>query len=201
MVLVGGLGAIAMISQRRWLRLLTTMVLELTRGSATLVVLFWAFYVLPRFGLEFPPVVVGVAVLGVIEACYAAEVFRGSLVAVPKGQWEAARTSGISGLALLRRIILPQALPLIISPLGNLTIQLLKFTSLLSFISIRDLTSRALQLRYHLGHSALIFGCLIVVYFILARAIQFAVQRIEHRFAIKGRGRELPELLLAVEGA
>lgn len=173
----------------RSIRWLCTGVVETFRGTATLVMLFWAFYVLPQFGVTLTPTVTGVAVLGVAEACYASEIVRGSLLSVPSGQWEAAHVLGLRGRHRMVRVILPQALPAMVAPFGNLTIALLKFTALLSFIGVRDLTSRAKDVRYEIGHSVLVFGLLLVVYYLLSSGIGFAFRLLERRVAVVGRGR------------
>src|SRR6516225_5625132 len=87
-------------------------VIELFRGSSALVQLFWAFYVLPLFGLTLSPLVCGVVVLGFNGGSYMSEVVRAGLDAVPKGQREAALALGLPPRYRLFRIVLPQALPL-----------------------------------------------------------------------------------------
>jgi polar amino acid transport system permease protein len=143
-------------------------VIELFRGSSSLVQLFWAFYVLPFFGINLPAMVVGVAVLGLNSGSYFSEVVRAGLNAVPKGQYEAALTLGFSAPYRFFRIIVPQALPIIIPPFGNALITMLKFTALVSLVTIQDLTFRAGLVSTSTGQSGLIYGMVLVTYFILA---------------------------------
>ena len=103
-------------------------VIELFRGSSSLVQLFWAFYVLPFFGINLPALLAGVLVLGLNEGSYFSEVVRAGLNAVPAGQREAAVTLGFSPGYRFFRIILPQALPVMIPPFGNALVTTLKFT-------------------------------------------------------------------------
>ncbi|MER7004792.1 ectoine/hydroxyectoine ABC transporter permease subunit EhuC [Dactylosporangium sp. NPDC000555] len=170
----------------RWL---CTGVVETFRGTATLVMLFWAFYVMPQFGVTLSPMFTGVVVLGVAEACYASEIVRGSLLSVPRGQWEAAHVLGLRGWRRMVRVILPQAVPTMVPPFGNLSIALLKFTALLSFISVHDLTGRAQDVRYEIGQSVLVFGFLLVIYYLLSSTIAFAFRLLEKRVMVTGRGR------------
>src|SRR3546814_12809856 len=82
---------------------------DLFRGTSALVQLFWLFFVLPHFGLTLEPLTVAVAALGLNVGAYGAEVVRGAIDAVPRGQWEATIALNMSRMEALRRIILPQA--------------------------------------------------------------------------------------------
>ncbi|MPZ26110.1 MAG: ABC transporter permease subunit [Micromonosporaceae bacterium] len=165
------------------------LVVGLFRGTSTFVMLFWAFYVLPQFGVTLTPIVTGVLVLGITEGCYLAEGVRGSLASVTRGQAEAARVLGLSPWQTMARVVLPQALPTMIAPIGNFTIALLKFTSLLSFISVQDLTSRMQSLRYQVGDSIVLFGVLLVVYYLLSTALGWLFRYLERRASVRGTGR------------
>jgi len=158
-------------------------VIELFRGSSALVQLFWAFYVLPLFGLSLPPMVCGVLVLGLNEGSYMSEVVRAGLDAVPKGQREAAVALGLPARYRLFRIVLPQALPLMIPPFGNELITMLKFTALVSLVTIQDLSFRASLIGDTLGRSAPIFALTIVVYFVLALILGGLVRLLERAVA------------------
>jgi polar amino acid transport system permease protein len=155
-------------SKFRALRWPAGFVIELFRGSSSLVQLFWAFYVLPFFGINLPALFAGVLVLGINEGSYFSEVVRASLEAVAPGQREAAVTLGFSPLYRFFRITVPQALPLILPPFGNALITMLKFTSLVSLVTIQDLSFRANLAATSLGESASVYGLIIVIYFILA---------------------------------
>ena len=165
-------------------------VIELFRGSSALVQLFWAFHVLPLFGLSLPPFVCGVVVLGLNEGSYMSEVVRAGLEAVPKGQREAAVTLGLPAHYRLFRIILPQALPLMVPPFGNELITMLKFTALVSLVTIQDLSFRATLIGDTVGQSGPIFGLTIVVYFVLALILGGLVRLLERAVA-RGAGRHL----------
>jgi polar amino acid transport system permease protein len=165
-------------------------IIELFRGSSALVQLFWAFYVLPLFGLTLPPLACGVLVLGLNEGSYMSEVVRAGLDAVPKGQREAAVALGLPARYRLFRIILPQALPLMIPPFGNELITMLKFTALVSLVTIQDLSFRAGLIGDTLGESGPIFGLTIIVYFVLALILGSLVRLLEHAVARRA-GRHL----------
>jgi polar amino acid transport system permease protein len=166
-----------------------SLVVGLFRGTSTFVMLFWAFYVLPQFGVTLTPIVTGVLVLGITEGCYLSEGVRGALASVAKGQTEAAQVLGLRPWQTMARVVLPQALPTMIAPIGNFTIALLKFTALLSFISVQDLTSRMQSLRYQVGDSIELFGVLLVVYYLLSTTIGWLFRYLERRASVRGTGR------------
>jgi polar amino acid transport system permease protein len=130
-------------SQLGLLRWPAGFVIELFRGSSALVQLFWAFYVLPMFGINLPPMVAGIMVLAINEGAYFSEVVRSGLNAVPPGQREAAVTLHLPLRYRFFRIILPQALPVMIPPFGNALVTMLKFTALVSLVTIQELSFSA----------------------------------------------------------
>ena len=128
------------------LRWLATGYIEIFRGTSALVQLFWLYFVLPQFGVELSAMTVAILGLELHVGADGAEIVRGTVGAVPKAQWEAATALNLGGMRTVRRIIMPQALTAMIPPWGNLMIELLKLTSLVSFITLADLTFRAQQL-------------------------------------------------------
>lgn len=182
----------------RWL---ATGIVEFFRGTSALVQLFWAFYVLPFFGLTLPPYLVGILVLGLNQGSYGSEIVRGSIAAVPKGQLDAARALRMPPMSRLRRVVLPQALPIMIPPFGNMAISMLKFTSLLSAVTVQDLTSRAQRTRTDIGESALVFGSILIVYFVLSLILSSITRLIERRVTIEGKYRSRPDKPVTAAGA
>jgi polar amino acid transport system permease protein len=166
-------------AQSPLLRLPAGFVIELFRGSSALVQLFWAYYVLPYFGINLPALAAGVLVLGLNEGSYFSEVVRAGINAVSAGQREAALTLGFSPAYRFFRITLPQALPLMIPPLGNALVTMLKFTSLVSLVTIQELSFRANLVATSLGQNAAVYGLIIVIYFVLALLLGSAVQVLE----------------------
>jgi polar amino acid transport system permease protein len=157
--------------------------IEFFRGSSALVQLFWAFYILPLFGLTLPPFTSGVLVLGINAGAYMSEVVRAGLEAVPKGQHDAAVALGLPARYRFFRIILPQALPLMVPPFGNELITMLKFTALVSLVTIQDLSFRASLIGDTLGDNAAVFGLAIIVYFVLALILAGLVSLLERAVA------------------
>jgi polar amino acid transport system permease protein len=177
-------------------RTIARVVIEFFRGTSLLVQLFWLFYALPLWGYQLDPVEVGVVAFGLNFGAYGAEVVRGSINAVPKAQWEGATALSLSASQRMRRVILPQALPLMIPPFGNLLIQLLKSTPLVFLVTLTDLTAVADQYRASEGTEGFIFGLLLVVYFLLAYVLTLAMRFLEARAKARlGRREELREVL------
>ena len=174
-------------------------VIEVFRGTSLLVQLFFLFFVLPLppFNLELPPVLVGIIGLGLNYGAYGAEVVRGSINAVPRGQWEATTALSLSRTQRMWRVIFPQAWALMIPSLANLLIQLLKGTAVVYLITIVDLTAQLNKLRidtdvffaYSLG---------LVIYFIVAYILTIAMNALEARAKHRlGQGTRLREAIAA----
>jgi polar amino acid transport system permease protein len=177
-------------------RTIARVVIELFRGTSLLVQLFWLYYALPLLGYRFDPVEVGVVAFGLNFGAYGAEVVRGSINAVPRAQWEGAIALSLSPFQRMRRVILPQAWPLMIPPFGNLLIQLIKSTPLLFLITLVDLTAVADQYRAAEGKEAFIFGLLLVIYFLLAYVSTLFLHFLEARAKARlGQREELREIL------
>lgn len=153
--------------------------IEIFRGTSALVQLFWFYYVLPLFGLALPAMLAGILVLALNSGAYGAEVVRGAVQAVPAGQREAAVALNLTPLQILRRIVLPQALPAMLPPAGNLFIELLKNTALVSLITIADLTFRAQLLRADTLRTMEIFSLVLLIYFAVALGITGVVRALE----------------------
>jgi polar amino acid transport system permease protein len=175
-------------SKTRFLRLPAGFAVEVLRGSSAIAQLFWAFYVLPYFGVELSPFVAGVAVLGLNGGAYFSEVVRAAFASVPKGQTEAAIALNLSAWFRLRRIILPQALPLMVPPFGNALIDMLKFTALLSLVTIQELAYRADAIRSVLAEAGPVYGIALLLYFAMSLSFAAIVQQLE-RLANRWAGR------------
>ena len=135
----GLLLAIGKLGQSRLIRGLASVYIEVVRGTPALLQLFYIYFVLPSFGLRFNPFVAGVVGLTINYSAYLAEVYRAGIEAVAHGQVEAARALGMSRRKMLRIVILPQAVRIVVPPLGNYFISLFKDTSLVSIVTVKEL--------------------------------------------------------------
>jgi len=155
--------------------------IEIFRGTSLLVQLFWLFYALPLLGVRFTPIFTGVLGLSLNIGAYGAEVVRGAVLAVPREQLEAAKALNLTPARTLRRIVLPQALVEMMPPFGNLAIQNLKDTALVSMITIGDLTFQAQQLRNMTLDSVPIYTLSLLLYFAMALVLMAFMRWLEHR--------------------
>ncbi len=166
--------------------------IEIFRGTSLLVQLFWLYFALPVAGqaigidLRLPPVAAGVLALSLNIGAYGAEVVRGAIQSVSKDQYEAARALNFTPRKTLWRVALPQAIPEMMPPFGNLAIQNLKDTALVSLISLSDLAFRAEQLRNFTQDSTTIYTLALLMYFGLA-LILTAMMKLLERFVGRWR--------------
>jgi His/Glu/Gln/Arg/opine family amino acid ABC transporter permease subunit len=136
---VGLLVAILRLQKKKYLDIPLLIYIDFFRTTPPLVQLIWMYYCLPiLFGLEISAFWSGVLTLGLNTGAFLAEIFRGGILAVPSGQMEAARVLGLSYIQALRRIVVPQALILMLPPLGSTIITTIKVSSLVSVIAVQD---------------------------------------------------------------
>lgn len=169
-------------SRHLWLKIPARVYVDLFRGSSALVQLFWAYFALPLLGVELRAMTVGIWVLGLNIGSYGAEVVRGAVQAVPIGQREAATALNFTPYRTLRSVVLPQALPAMLPPFGNLLIELLKSTALVSLITLGDLTFQGQLLRSTTLRSGEVFFVVMLLYFVVAQILAFGMSRLERRF-------------------
>ncbi|MNR22449.1 Glutamine transport system permease protein GlnP [compost metagenome] len=153
-----------------------------------LIQLFWLYFALPiLLDIQIPAMTAAVIALGLNYGAYGSEVVRSSVLALPKGQYEAAIALNMSRYGTMRRILLPQAFVRMIPSFGNLQIELLKGTSLVYLITITDLTYQGMILRtFDSSKTTEIFTCMLILYFILSYALTLIIRYIERR-TIRGR--------------
>lgn len=180
------LGAgLARMSSKPWVSWPAAVYVEVFRGTSALIQLFWFYFVMPLFGLQLPAMVVGIVVLAANAGAYGAEVVRGAVAGVAPGQREAAVALNMTRRQIMRRIVLPQAVPAMLPPGGNIMIELLKNTALVSLITITDLTFRGQLLRSDTLRTTDIFILVLLLYFAVALMITAGVRLLERRFKVR----------------
>ncbi|KIC20455.1 ectoine/hydroxyectoine ABC transporter permease subunit EhuC [Leisingera sp. ANG-Vp] len=177
------------LSSSKLLRGTAVTYIEIFRGTSLLVQLYWIFFVLPLFGFSIDKFTAGYVAVGMNIGGYGAELVRGGILSVPKGQWEAALAINMSPAQRMRRIILPQALVNMLPPWGNLMIELLKGTALVSLISVADLMFETKQINGSTFLSAQAFGAALIIYYILARFMVTPFMRWLEAFMARKMGR------------
>ncbi len=182
LALAAGVGRLSTLRPVRWL---ASIYVEVFRGTSALVQLFWFYFVLPLFGVQLPAMLVGIVVLALNAGAYGAEVVRGAIRAVPPGQREAGVALNLTRGQIMRRIVVPQAIPAMLPPAGNLLIELLKNTALVSLITITDLTFRGQLLRSETLRTTEIFTLMLLLYFAVALLITDGVRLLERRVRVR----------------
>jgi polar amino acid transport system permease protein len=132
--------AFARLSRSRILRMTTFLYLDVVRGTPLLLQLFAIFYLPPLLGIDLSPFASGVIALGVNGGAYTAEILRGGIQALPRGQTESGRALGMSALQSARRIVLPQVVANVLPALANEAAALIKASSLVSTLALVELT-------------------------------------------------------------
>ncbi|MPW20398.1 ectoine/hydroxyectoine ABC transporter permease subunit EhuC [Paraburkholderia sp. CNPSo 3157] len=184
-IFMAGIATVMRVSPWRIVRWAGTTYVEVFRGTSLLVQLFWLFFVLPLppFNLNFSPFTVGIIGLGLNYGAYGSEILRGALGSVPWGQFEASVALNMTASLRMRRIILPQAMRNALPPSTNLMVELIKSTSLVSLITLSDLSFRASQVNSITADSTVVYGTTLVIYFVLAQLLVAAMRKVEQRTA------------------
>ena len=169
-------------SRRRWLSMPAALYIWFFRGTPLLVQLIVIYTGLPQLGLKFSVVTSALIGLSLNEAAYLAEIIRSGLAAIPEGQTGAGRALGLREWQIMRLIVMPQALRVILPPLGNSVNGLLKTTSITSVISMEELLRRTQELVQDRFEVLELFAVASLYYLALTTAWSLVQGRIERRF-------------------
>jgi len=173
--------ALLRISKHKVLKSVGTVYVSIIRGTPLLVQLFIIFYGLPNIGVTIPPWPSAIVAFSLNVGGYAAEVIRAAILSVPKGQWEAAYTIGLSWPQSLRRIILPQALRVAVPPLSNTFISLVKDTSLAAVVLVTELLREAQKIAFSENQFLILYSEAAAVYWVLCTILSFGQDKLERR--------------------
>lgn len=160
---------------------LSTAVVNLLRGIPVIVVLFAFYFVLPELGLSLTAVQAAILGLGVTYSAYQAENFRAGIEAIDKGQIEAAHSIGMGWGMTMRRVILPQAVKLILPPYGNTMIMMLKDSSQASTITVAELALQGKLIAASTFKSATVFSLVALLYLVMCIPLILLVHYLEKR--------------------
>jgi polar amino acid transport system permease protein len=186
-IVLGFLLAIGRSSRFRVLRWAVWVYVWFFRATPTLLQLLFVWYALPQLipslnATWFTPFIAAFVALSLNEAAYMAEIVRGGLLAVDPGQRLAARALGMTPPRILRKVVIPQAVRIIIPPTGNEFITLLKLTSLASVISLRELLTVAQQDTAVQFRFAEFYGAALVYYLVMVSAMMAIQWELERHF-------------------
>ncbi|UCI10561.1 amino acid ABC transporter permease [Mesorhizobium sp. B1-1-8] len=154
-------------------------IVEFVRGIPVLVILFYIYFVAPEIGIDLTAFQAGVIGLALTHSCYLSETFRSGIEAVDHGQAEAAKSIGMKRPTMMRRVILPQAFRIILPPYANNIVVLLKDSSLVSVISVADLTMQGKTLAYSTFDNMTVFTLVALLYLSLTVPLNLVMRHIE----------------------
>ena len=185
-----GLGlALLRLSPRRSLAWPAGFVIEFFRTTPPLVQLFWFFFALPiLIRVEMTPFTAAVLTFSIQSAAFFAEVFRGGIVSIDRGQWEAGRAIGMTNAQSMRRIILPQAVKRMIPAFMERAIELMKTTTLVATVSYADLLFQANEVAQKTFRPLEVFTTTALIYFFFIFGCSLLAHRVERRLAVSGEG-------------
>ena len=179
---VGLLVALPSLSPFPWLRRASRVYVELVRSVPLLVLILWVYYGLPQLtGLTLSVFWAGVIALALSDSAFQAEIFRGGIQSIARGQYEAAYSVSLGYRDTMRYVILPQALRRILPALGNQLIYMLKMSSLVSVIGMQELTRKANELVVVEYRPLEIYTILVLEYLVLILLVSSGVRWLERR--------------------
>lgn len=177
---IGAVIGLCRVSRNRVIRFLATCYVEFFRGVPLLVLLMWIFFVLGRI-LRLGSYWSAIAGLAIFSGAFVAEIVRAGIQAIPRGQMEAARSSGMTYGQAMKLVILPQAVRKVLPPLASQFIILIKDSSLVSVISVVDLTLIGKNMVATTFRSIEIFSFIAVIYFCMTFSLSKFIAYFERR--------------------
>ncbi|MDC0198116.1 amino acid ABC transporter permease [Candidatus Thioglobus sp.] len=178
-------GAIAKLSNNGFAYAIASFYTSLFRGLPLLLQIYLIYMGLPQLGFMIDAIPSGIAALSLCYGAYMTEIFRAGIQSIPKGQWEASRALGFPFGLILRKIILPQSIPLIIPPTGNQFIAMLKDSSLVSVLGIWEIMFLAKKLgAKDFNHLEMLLTAA-MIYWLLTIILEMIQARIERKYQQK----------------
>ncbi len=169
-------------SRQAWLRNLTKMYIELFQGTPLLMQLFLAFFGLALFGLEVPAWLAAGLALTCWSSAYLAEIWRGCVEAIPRGQWEASSCLAMGYMQQMRHVILPQALRIAIAPTVGFSVQIVKGTAVTSIIGFVELSKAGTMITSATFQPFTVYALVALMYFALCWPLSKYSQSLERKF-------------------
>lgn len=164
-----------------WVQVVTKIYINFMRSIPLLVLLIIIYYALPFVGVRLSPFMSAVSALSLVSAAYTAEIFRAGIEAIAKGQFEASAALGLSTRSMMVDVILPQAIRIVIPPLTNNCINVMKDTALASVVAMPDLLKQATQAQALSANPSPLIGAA-MIYVLFLWPLVAAVARLERSY-------------------
>lgn len=161
---------------------ISTTFITVIRGIPIIVQLFYIYFVLPEIGINLTALQAGIIGIGVAYSAYQAENFRSGIEAVDRGQIEAAQSIGMTDRLVMRRVILPQAFKISLPPFGNTMIMMLKDSSLVSTITVAELTRKGQLIASSTFDNMTVFTLVALIYLAMALPLTYLARWLEKRY-------------------
>ncbi len=184
-VILGLVWALLGTSRFALLRGISRVIINTVRGIPILVQLFYIYFVLPQLGITLNAFLAGVAGLGLAYSVYQAENFRAGFASVDPALIETAESLGMPYGMIVRRLILPLAIRVILPPLGNTSIMLLKDSSIASTITVAELTRQGQLLAVSTFKNMTVYTLVALLYLAMSLPLSFLTRRLERKFALR----------------
>ena len=187
-LVIGLLVGLGRLSKSKLLNIPLIAFIEVFRCTPVLVQIVWFYYALPvLLNVQIPAMLAGIMTLSCYTGAFYAEIFRGGIVSIEQGQWDAARALGLSRWQMMRRVILPQAIRRMIPPFVNQSVTQLKNTSLVSTIAVPDLLYNGTLITADTYRPLEVYTVVAVIYFVLLFPSTMLAQYYERRLAQRPR--------------
>src|SRR6202012_3259996 len=183
--LLGLLWAMMRVSGIRALSWISACLINLIRGIPIIVLLFYLYFVMPDFGVTLTALQASILGLGIAYSAYQAENFRAGIEAIDKGQIEAAQAIGMGWSLTMRRVILPQAVRIVLPPYGNIMIMMLKDSSQASTITVAELALQGKLIAVSTFKNATVFSLVALMYLVMCVPLILLVRHLEKRSAAR----------------
>ncbi|MEH6905247.1 amino acid ABC transporter permease [Neobacillus drentensis] len=174
--------ALARLSNMKAINAVAKFYVWIFRGTPLLVQIFILFYGLPSMGITLDPFPAAVIAFTLNKGAYSSEIIRAAILSIPKGQWEAAFSIGMSKSQAMRRIIIPQSIRVSLPPLGNSFISLVKDTSLAATITVTELFQKGQQIAAATYEPLWIYIEVAFIYLIFSTVLSYFQTKMEIRF-------------------
>lgn len=175
---------IARVSPSRLPRTFAKLYIEVFQGTPLLMQLFVVFFGLPLLGLDVEPWVAATLGLTFFTSAYLAEIWRGCVEAIPRGQWEASASLAMTYFEQLRHVVLPQALRIAIAPTVGFSVQAVKDTALVSIIGFTELTKAGTVISNATFRPFAVYGCVALIYFMLCYPLSRTARALERKLHV-----------------
>jgi polar amino acid transport system permease protein len=183
-IIIGFIWGVIRAGRGKALRWLIGAWVDLIRGTPILVQIFIVFFILPEAGIQLEAFAAAVFTLTNMAACFICEIVAGGIMAVPKGQKEAATAAGLSVYQQLRYIVLPQAMRTILPPLVGQLVLLVKDSSIVSVIGVVDITRVGWFTVQRIPEGVMVFGLVGILYFVICYPLILLSNNLEKRMTI-----------------